>query len=110
MSTPSAARPPAQPERSPRWRVEGHRPQPQQQPRRPMGFGARLWLAILVLLAVNIVASTFFTTSPPSRLNISYTYFQQQVADGNVSQITSTGNTVEGDFAHKTGPPKGMSG
>jgi cell division protease FtsH len=75
-----------------------------------MGFGARLWLAILVLLAVNIVASTFFTTSPPSRLNISYTYFQQQVADGNVSQITSTGNTVEGDFAHKTGPPKGMSG
>ena len=50
---------------------------------------------------MNWLVSTQFTKAP-SRLAISYTYFQQQVTDGNVKQITSTGNTIEGDFKQKT--------
>ncbi len=94
--------------------MEGHPDPPQEgKPqsgwRRPAGFGSRIWLLLVVLLAVNFLVSTQFTKSP-SRLAISYTYFQQQVTDGNVKQITSTGNTIEGDFKQKTAPPAGMSG
>ena len=94
--------------------MEGHphppeEGKPQSGWRRPAGFGSRIWLLLVVLLAVNWLVSTQFTKSP-SRLAISYTYFQQQVADGNVKQITSTGNTIEGEFKHKTAPPAGMSG
>ena len=53
-----------------------------------------------MLLAVNVIISSQISTSP-SRLGISYTYFEHQVAAGNVSDITSTGNTIQGDFKKK---------
>jgi cell division protease FtsH len=74
-----------------------------------MGFGRRFWVVMAVLLVVNVVVSSRLS-SKPSRLAVSYTYFQQQVTAGNVADITSTGNTIQGDFKKKTGPPAGTAG
>jgi cell division protease FtsH len=46
----------------------------------------------------------------PSRLAISFTSFEQQVRAGNVADIVSTGNTIQGDFEKRTAPPAGTSG
>ena len=74
-----------------------------------MGFGRRAWIVLALLLAVNVIISSRLS-STPARLGISYTYFQQQVAAGNVADITSTGNTIQGDFKAQTPPPAGTSG
>ncbi len=74
-----------------------------------MGLGRRFWLVMIVLLAVNLIVSSRLS-GKPNRLAVSYTYFQQQVSDGNVADITSTGNTIQGDFKKKTGPPPGSPG
>jgi len=41
---------------------------------------------------------------------ISFTYFRAQVTAGNVADIVSTGNTIQGDFKKKTAPPAGTKG
>ena len=74
-----------------------------------MGFGRRVWVLMAVLLAVNLLVSSQLAKAP-SRLAISYTYFLTQVSAGNVADITSTGNTIEGDFKQVTAPPPGTKG
>ena len=111
MNTPSSPRGKSPPAPPPPWRVEGG-PEPKHPPPRPgpMGwFGRRVWIMLAVLLVVNVIISSQISSSP-SRLGISYTYFEHQVAAGNVSDITSTGNTILGDFKKTTRPPAGMSG
>ncbi|HYX85209.1 MAG TPA: ATP-dependent zinc metalloprotease FtsH [Gaiellales bacterium] len=93
-------------------------PAPQRQPDRgapsrpgfpAMPGGRRFWVILLVLLAANyIIASQ--ATSGPSRLQVPYSFFRQQVTAGNVAEVTSTGDTIEGDFKTKTAPPPGMGG
>ena len=111
MNTPSSPRGKSPPAPPPPWRVEGG-PEPKHPAPRPgpMGwFGRRVWIMLAVLLVVNVIISSQISSSP-SRLGISYTYFEHQVAAGNVSDITSTGNTILGDFKKTTRPPAGMSG
>jgi cell division protease FtsH len=56
----------------------------------------RTWWIILLALVVNwIIASTLMGTS---RTTVSYTFFRTQVQAGNVSEVTSTGDTIEGTF------------
>ena len=56
----------------------------------------RTWWLILLALVVNwIIASTLMGTS---RTTVSYTFFREQVQAGNVSEVTSTGDTIEGAF------------
>jgi cell division protease FtsH len=74
-----------------------------------MPGGNRFWIILLVLLAVNyIIASQ--ASSGPSRLQVPYSFFRAEVGKGNVAEVTSTGDTIEGDFKRKTAPPKGVSG
>ena len=86
------------PERPP-WKVEGA--PAGQSPDRPgkPSWGRvlrRTWWLIGLALIVNwIIASTLMGTS---RTTVSYTFFREQVQAGNVSQVTSTGDTIEGDF------------
>jgi cell division protease FtsH len=111
VNTPSSPRGKSPPAPPPPWRVEGG-PEPKHPAPRPgpMGwFGRRVWIMLAVLLVVNVIISSQISSSP-SRLGISYTYFEHQVAAGNVSDITSTGNTILGDFKQTTRPPAGMSG
>ncbi|MDT5039923.1 MAG: cell division protease FtsH [Actinoplanes sp.] len=85
---------------TPPWKVEGHPDgTPGAGPNRPnqrpawMRFG---WM-LLVLLAVNWVVSSFLL-APPARAAVSYTFFLTQVDAKNISDVTSTGDTIEGAF------------
>ena len=65
---------------------------------------------MVVLLLVNWLVSSALL-SPQSRTKISYTFFTQQVQKGNVKQVTSTGDTIEGTLRKQTSyPASGSSG
>ena len=93
-------RPPdQQPGARPPWKVEGAPRQPDgERPNRPdwLRVIRRVWWIVLLALVVNwIVASAVMA---PSRTTVSYTFFREQVQAGNVAEITSTGDTIEGTF------------
>ncbi|MGH3138182.1 MAG: ATP-dependent zinc metalloprotease FtsH [Gaiellales bacterium] len=74
-----------------------------------MPGGNRFWIVLLILLAVNyIIASQ--ASSGPERLQVPYSFFREEVGAGNVAEVTSTGDTIEGDFKKETAPPKGVDG
>jgi cell division protease FtsH len=106
---PRPGSPPRQPDRPgdrdrpaerPPWKVEGA---PPSGPAGPDGskpnWGRVLrrtwWLIVLALIVNWIIASTLMGTS---RTTVSYTFFRDQVQAGNVSEVTSTGDTIEGEF------------
>src|SRR5579859_4595334 len=67
------------------------------------------WAAFAALLVANYVIVSMFTpnTSTP-RTEISYTFFRQQVSVGNVVEISSQGDAVQGTFRQpETYPPEG---
>jgi cell division protease FtsH len=84
----------------PPWKVEGAPPTAEggQDGSKP-NWGRvvrRTWWLVLLALIVNwIIASTLMGTS---RTTVSYTFFRNQVQAGNVSEVTSTGDTIEGTF------------
>jgi cell division protease FtsH len=55
-----------------------------------------------------IIASQ--ASSGPERLQVPYSFFRAEVGEGNVAEVTSTGDTIEGDFKKETAPPKGVDG
>src|SRR5262245_9438101 len=67
-------------------------------PRRP-GHRIGLWIAFcLALLALNLVLSVR-ATEPAARVRVPYSpFFVQQVRDGHVASITSTGASIQGTF------------
>jgi cell division protease FtsH len=91
------APPPAKQGDRPPWKVEGAPQQPGDAGRPDWRrVGRRTWWLVLLALVVNwIIASTLMG---PSRTTVSYTFFRQQVQAGNVSEVTSTGDTIEGTF------------
>jgi cell division protease FtsH len=74
-----------------------------------MPGGNRFWLILLVLLVINYVIAGQASTGP-SRLQVPYSFFRAEVGSGNVAEVTSTGDTIEGDFKKETAPPKGVDG
>jgi cell division protease FtsH len=72
----------------------------------------RKWIAlILALLAVNFIAA-FITGGPPKRAQVPYSpFFLQQVRAGNVQEISSRGETIQGDLKKpaRFTPPKGKA-
>ncbi len=86
------------------WRVEGNRegsPEGGREAgtnRRGRPGGSRwLWLLIAGVFTVNWVFAAA-VLSPPERAAVSYTFFREQVQAGNVVEITSTGDSIEGQF------------
>jgi cell division protease FtsH len=65
------------------------------------------WLLFLVVLSTNyLVAQLFF--AEPSSISIPYTFFKQQVEAGNVADVTSLGDAIQGSFkSNTTYPPQG---
>jgi cell division protease FtsH len=108
---PALRRPQRDDERSrPPWKVEGAPPpEPQRgglMPRMP--GGRRIWLLLVVLLALN----WWFASTLPDhsrRLTTSYTYFREQVTGGNVVEVTSRGDTIQGDFKKAVKDPAGKA-
>jgi cell division protease FtsH len=95
------------------WRVDpapdGRGAKPESKP--PMIPRSRVFIAFLLgLLAVNLVVS-FVTGSPEERERVPYQpFFVEQVEDGNVSEISSQEDSIEGELkSEATYDPPGDS-
>jgi cell division protease FtsH len=97
--------------------VEGHREPPPsgggdkppaQRVPRPPG-GRWFWVALLVLLALNWVVAAQ-VPDRPQRIEVPYTVFRSQVAAGNVKEISTQGDTIQGDFRHSVRYPDKKGG
>jgi cell division protease FtsH len=65
------------------------------------------WVLFLVLMAANYVATQLFFPEPSS-ITVPYTFFTQQVEAGNVAEVTSVGDSIQGRFkSNTTYPPPG---
>ncbi len=60
--------------------------------------GPRFWVVLVVLLVLNQVLVPVLFPQPTDRVTISYTVFKQQVVAGNVAEITSRGDALQGVF------------
>src|SRR5919109_3028079 len=94
------------------WRVEGERPQPEEKGAiagmRPPG-GRRFWLLLLLLFLANwFVVSQF--AAGPKRLEVPYTVFREQLDAGNVGEIRSRGEDIQGEFKKEVTYPAGNDG
>src|SRR5258708_35503918 len=72
-------------------------PSPGSAPRSPI---AR-WLRFLIfpaLLLINFVVIQQMTPAQPQRVEVSYTFFKQQVEADNVAQISTRTDTIQGTF------------
>jgi len=58
------------------------------------------WRFLLVpaLLLANFLLIQFVTPGPPQRVEVSYTFFKQQVEADNVAQISTRADTIQGTF------------
>ena len=69
-----------------------------------MPGGRRFWVFLLVLLVANYVIAGL-VSSTPSRQQVPYSFFFREVRSGNVSEVTATGDTIQGDFRHTVKAP-----
>jgi cell division protease FtsH len=65
------------------------------------------WISFVLVLVVNYLLVQFFLPEkPPTRIDVPYTYFKQQVGAGNVSEVTSRADVIQGLFKQAvTYPP-----
>jgi cell division protease FtsH len=81
------------------WTVEGSRGEtdPRRTRRKLLPTGRRFWLLVAGLAVLNVLlAVTLF--GPPDRLVIPYTDFRDRVAAGQVQEITSSGDLIQGEL------------
>ena len=63
------------------------------------------------MLVVNYLIAPQLLNPAPARIDVPYTVFKEQVAAGNVAEITSRGGAIEGRFRQPvTWPPAGQEG
>ncbi|MGZ4271701.1 MAG: ATP-dependent zinc metalloprotease FtsH [Solirubrobacteraceae bacterium] len=106
MSEPPTPAPPKHP-----WRVEGARDpsKPAGAPSRPPHRMGRFWLILLVFLILNWVVALSIRPTTPARVTVPYSYFRQQVEVGNVAEVSSQGDKIQGDFRAAIHYPKSSS-
>jgi cell division protease FtsH len=96
------------------WRIQpapdGRGMPPQKQPGLRKSFGPRFFLFVFLLFALNLWISSLIP-SGHERIRVPYSpTFLQQVKNGNVASISSTGTTIQGEFRHEFKfPPTGTS-
>jgi cell division protease FtsH len=96
----------------PPWRVEGARPKSSRLGRMTDGRGRprpSFWTILVIALLINWLVSSMMLAEE-TRARIPYTFFRAQVEAGNVSQITSTEDAIEGRFKAKVKYPPGADG
>ncbi|MDT4905555.1 MAG: cell division protease FtsH [Pseudonocardiales bacterium] len=91
----------------PPWRVEGVGDGQGHKPKQRSSW-ARFGLLLAVLLIINWIVSSLLL-GPASRETVSYTFFWTQVNANNVQDITSTGDTIQGDFKKQVAYPTGST-
>ncbi|MCU0494527.1 MAG: ATP-dependent zinc metalloprotease FtsH, partial [Chloroflexaceae bacterium] len=70
----------------------------------------RFWITLLVLLGLNWLIVPLLFPEPQDRLPVSYTFFKEQVAAGNVAEITSRGEAIQGNFRQPVADPNPQEG
>jgi cell division protease FtsH len=84
------------------WRVEGDDATPGRGSGRVLRSwhapgGKRFWIVVILLLVANWwIAKEAW--KPPGRLSVPYTLFRSEVSKGNVREITSRADEIQGDF------------
>jgi cell division protease FtsH len=84
-------------------------------PDRPRGMGRmpgsrQFWIVVVVLLAINYLSVAVFAPGREKSVRVPYSpTFLTQVRDGNVARISSTGETVEGEFKRDVRYPNGKA-
>jgi cell division protease FtsH len=81
----------------------------QDEPERPRGFwrsvGTRFWVLLAVLLVINYLSVAIFAPGRERSVTIPYQPdFVEQVDAGNVDKISTTGETVSGEFKKEFKP------
>jgi cell division protease FtsH len=68
-------------------------------PQQPRGLKwiSRIWLILLVALLINWAIAGLISRGT-DYLSVSYTFFREQVTAGNVAEITSQGEAIQGSF------------
>ena len=61
----------------------------------------RIWTFIALALVVNLALSALLSR-PEERMNVPYTFFRAQIEQGNVKEVTSQGDGIQGEFRKKT--------
>ena len=81
--------------------------EPREQEKRPR-VRPRFWVIVLVLLAINYLSVALFAPGKERSVRIPYSpEFLSQVDKGNVTKISSTGETVSGELKKEITYPKG---
>src|SRR6185295_13851498 len=65
----------------------------------------RFWITLLVLLGINWLLVPLLFPEVQDRVTVPYTFFKQQVAADNVSEITSRGDDIQGQFKKQVPDP-----
>jgi cell division protease FtsH len=65
----------------------------------------RFWVTLLILLALNWFLAPLLFPETNDRVTVPYTFFKQQVTAGNVSEITSRGDDIQGLFKQAVADP-----
>jgi len=65
----------------------------------------RFWIMLLILLTLNFFLAPLLFPETNDRVTVPYTFFKQQVIAGNVSEITSRGEDIQGLFKQAVPDP-----
>jgi cell division protease FtsH len=65
----------------------------------------RFWVTLLILMALNWFIAPLLFPEVNDRVSVPYTFFKQQVVAGNVSEITSRGDDIQGLFKQAVADP-----
>ncbi len=67
-----------------------------------------MWIVLFIFLAINWLVAPLVAPDQPERVTVPYTTFKEQVEAGNVAEITTRGEAIQGTFkAQITYPPSG---
>ena len=57
------------------------------------------WISFILILLINyFLVQVFLPERPQQRIDVPYTFFKQQVSAGNVTEVTSRGDVIQGTF------------
>ncbi|MDF2695196.1 MAG: cell division protein, partial [Labilithrix sp.] len=65
---------------------------------KPPTLPPRTWVAFLAILVMNFLLMRWMFPGPGEPITVPYTFFREQIAAGNVAEIYSRGERIEGRF------------
>jgi cell division protease FtsH len=89
------------------WRVEGSRETKAGQPRPWRGRG--FWIVLILMLALNYALGAAFAPGP-ARTSVPYSFFRAQVQAGNVADVESRNDEIQGSFRNDVRYPQSQQG